>query len=85
MFLIGNPVNGGIYGELFPQTELGIGDIEPEYTFAQPNADIKGLTSMHQVYGPICEWLSTGSSETVIPSWQNSMLEQGVDLSNILS
>ena len=58
VILIGKPVTGGCYGDLFPLSELGGGDVEPEHTFAEPNSDIKGLTSTQQVYGRICEWVA---------------------------
>ena len=85
MLLIGKPVTGGCYGELFPQSELARVNADPEHVFSEPNADIKGLTSMQQVYARVCDWLGSGTAEKVLPGWQNSILEKNVDLANILS
>jgi hypothetical protein len=71
--LIGRNVNGGIYGDMFPQSEIE--------RFAQPGTDIEGRTSVNQVIGRICEQVKPGSADSVVPSWQTQDLEQGVDLS----
>ena len=71
--LIGRNVNGGIYGEMFPQSEIE--------RFTQPGTDIQGRTSVNQLIGRICERVKPGSAVTVVPYWQNGDLEQGVDLS----
>ncbi|MCG6877629.1 MAG: DUF1501 domain-containing protein [Deltaproteobacteria bacterium] len=73
VLLIGRNVNGGIYGDMFPQSEIE--------RFAQPGADIEGRTSVNQVIGRICEKIKPGSGDSVVPSWENQDLEPGVDLS----
>lgn len=85
MLLIGRPVRGDCYGEMFPDSELGGPDVDPKHTFAQPNSDIKGLTSMEQVYARVCDWLSPGTSEHTLPGWRNAMIENNVDLANVLN
>jgi hypothetical protein len=64
---------------------LGGPDVDPKHTFAQPNSDIKGLTSMEQVYARVCDWLSPGTSEHTLPGWRNAMIENNVDLANVLN
>jgi len=85
MILIGKPVTGGCYGDMFPDSELGGGNADPRHTFAEPNSDILGLTSMEQVYARICDWVSTGTSDRILPGWRSSMLESDVNLANLLS
>ena len=77
VLLIGRNVNGGIYGDMFPQSEIE--------RFAQPGTDIEGRTSVNQVIGRICEQVKPGSADSVVPSWQTQDLEQGVDLSLLFS
>ena len=74
--LIGNRVNGGVYGDMFPNSEI------PK--FEQSGSDIEGLTSYEQVIARLCENLKTGSADSVVPGWQGSDLESGVDLSGLL-
>jgi len=85
MLLIGNSVKGGVYGDMFPLSELGGNNNDPQYTFAQSGSDIKGLTSMQQVYAQISNWLSPTSANLVVPNWNSSIMEKGVDLNLLLS
>lgn len=75
--LIGNRINGGIYGDMFPASEI------PK--FDQAGTNIEGLTSFLQLFGRCCEHLKTGSGDTVIPGWQSSTLENGLNLSNLFT
>ncbi len=84
ILLIGKSVQSGCYGEMFPLTELGGIDSEFQHTFAYPNSDIKGLTSMTQVYARICDWLEPGSADLVIPQWRDSAIETNVDMADLL-
>ncbi len=45
MLVIGDPVVGGLYGDLFPESELA--------RFDEPSSDIEGLTSMEHVFGAV--------------------------------
>ena len=75
--LIGDRVNGGAYGGMFPTTEI------PK--FAERGSEIAGLTSYEQVIARICEHLKAGSADTVVPGWQGADLESGVNLSSLVS
>ena len=75
MLLIGKQVQGGVYGEMFPQSEI------TENRYAQPSADIEGRTSFKQVIGALCEKLNPGSADAIVPGWRESALEEGVDVS----
>ncbi len=70
VLLIGEKVKGGIYGEMFPQSEIP--------RFQQPGEDIEGRTSFERVFGEICEWIQTGTADTVFPKRKDSAAEQGV-------
>lgn len=75
--LIGDRVNGGVRGEMFPQTELS--------KFAQPGADIEGLTSYERIIAALCETIKQGSASQVVPGYQNSDIESHLDLFNLIS
>ena len=75
--LIGNRVNGGVYGDMFPADELN--------KFAQSGTDIAGLTSYEHVIGRICESIKSGSGEVVVPGWNSSDIEAGLDLNSLMS
>ncbi len=73
--VIGGRVNGGIYGDQFPVSELSkMHDVSP---------DIDGLTEFDHVLGTICDWVEPGSSSTVFPSRGNAMIETGLGLSGL--
>ncbi|KHD07705.1 hypothetical protein PN36_15920 [Candidatus Thiomargarita nelsonii] len=75
IFVIGNQVNGGLYGDMFPASELDrLDDHSP---------DIEGLTDYDHPFGQICEWISPNSSDFVFPNQSNAKLEAGVDLSQL--
>jgi len=82
MLIIGKPVNGGVYGELFPQSEIQRDSLgRTKYDIA--NTDIQGLTSMERVFGVLCDWIQPGTGDMVFPNRQNSLVEPGVNLSFI--
>ncbi len=75
IILIGEKVNGGIYGEMFPEEEI------PKYK--KENQDIKGLTSLDKVFGEICDWVESGVGDIVFPNRAYSEKEKGLDLSKL--
>ena len=90
MILIGPAVNGGVYGDMFPNSEI-IGNPAP---FDIQGADITGLTSFERVLGEVCNWVEPGSGTTVFPNTafndltlfpDGPILESGVDLSTLFS
>lgn len=82
--VIGDGVNGGLYGEMFPQSEItpdGVGEIR----FDKRGADIEGRTSFEWVLGAACDWVAKGSGSLVFPNLANTAnppkLETGVNIS----
>jgi uncharacterized protein (DUF1501 family) len=81
--VFGEQVNGGVYGELFPQSEITpVNGIIP---YEKQGSDVQGLTSVERIYSVICDWMATGSGSLVFPDANASGLEEGVDLMNLLS
>ncbi len=77
--VVGRQVNGGVYGEMFPQAELnkdgtGITRMERGYF------DIEGLTSLERVFGGLCDWVKAGTGDQVFPNRSASDLEFGVSM-----
>ena len=76
IIVIGESVNGGIYGEMFPEEEI------PKYRLE--NQDIKGLTSLDKVFGELCDWVESGIGDIVFPNRSYSEKEKGLDLSKLM-
>lgn len=77
MLLIGRRVRGGVYGEMFPDSEIARID-------ARASA-IEGRTGADRLAARICDWVAPGSSGLVFPQGFVSPLEYGLDLGAILS
>jgi hypothetical protein len=81
--LVGQDVNGGIYGEMFPERESrpdGNGRIPLQTS----GADIQGRTSTELVLGQVCEWIQPGSAAAVFPEADPGAVETPGLLSNLL-
>jgi len=76
MLVIGGKVNGGLYGELFPDSELDKLNVK--------NEDIEGLTSMFKVYAEILNWQSDGLGDNVFEDLASQDVESGVDLTTLM-
>ena len=70
MLIAGKNVNGGVYGEMFPNTELLKLNDPNEY-----NPDIDGRTEFDHVYGSACDWVQTSSSNFVFPNRSSAIIE----------
>jgi len=78
LLLIGGGVQkGGLYGELFPQSEIG--------SLTVKNADIEGRTSMLKVYASVLDWKKSGLSEEVFDGLSTQKVESGVALDDIFT
>jgi uncharacterized protein (DUF1501 family) len=75
MLIIGNAVRGGVYGDMFPESELERLD--------DRSSDINGLTTFDQIYARVCDWVSPGSSLSVFPDQSQSTVEAGVLLDDL--
>ena len=75
--VIGNAVNGGVYGDMFPQGELARLDT--------PSSDIDGLTDFDHILGSVADWVVPGSGDSVFPRRTIAAIEPGVNFSNLFS
>lgn len=74
--IIGAAVNGGLYGEMFPEQELAL--------LQQPSPQIKGLTAVERIHALLAEWHTPGAGTQLFPDASQSPLESGVNLNAIL-
>ncbi|MEW8244235.1 MAG: DUF1501 domain-containing protein, partial [Candidatus Thiodiazotropha sp.] len=83
MILLGRGINGGVYGEMFPASEIT--GITGQTRYDQLGADIEGLTSFDQILSRACDWVAPGSGFQVFPDADIGypMIEAGVDLDTI--
>jgi len=77
IFLISEKLNGGLYGDLFPSSEIDLLDDTSVRTPA-----IKPETDIDHIFGSACDWVK-GSPSNVFSNRANAELEQGVDVSNL--
>ncbi len=75
MIVIGSSVNGGFYGDLFPQEETNALEVK--------NKDIEGKTSMFQVYARVLDWQQSGLGSKVF-DLGNKPIESGLKLASLL-
>jgi uncharacterized protein (DUF1501 family) len=81
--LVGRSVNGGVYGEMFPASEIQ--GAAGSTRFDQQGADIEGRTSFERVLSAACDWTEAGTGAQVFPNAATSLLEPGVDLTGLLN
>ncbi len=74
--LIGDPVQGGVYGTMFPENELA--------RFHVDSAQIEGVNAIEHVFGRVADWVMPNSKAQVFPNAANAPLEVGLDLSGML-
>jgi uncharacterized protein (DUF1501 family) len=77
IMVIGHAVQGGVYGDMFPESELAVLD--------EHSSDIEGLTEIDHVFGRVCDWMVPGGSGFVFPNRGLAIMEPGVDLGGMLS
>ncbi|RFA30825.1 hypothetical protein CAI21_04820 [Alkalilimnicola ehrlichii] len=88
MLVIGDRVRGGIYGDMFPASELDLLDPrinDPNSTRAPHRSpDIEGRTAIEHLYGAICDWVQPGTREVVFPQVGGiDLLEPGLGLDSL--
>ena len=83
MILVGRGVNGGVYGEMFPASEIQ--GSAGSTRFDQQGADIEGRTSFERVLAAACDWAEPGTGGQVFPNAATSLVEPGVDLTSLFT
>ncbi len=71
MLVIGGKVNGGFYGDPFPDEDFTV------------NADILGKTSMFQVYASVLDWQESDLGAKIF-NLNDEEIEESVDLSTMI-
>ncbi len=74
VLIIGDSVNGGVYGDMFPKSEIE--------KFSIPNQDILGLTSIEKVLAKVCDKCKSGSGDKIF-NLSDKILENGIDLNKL--
>jgi uncharacterized protein (DUF1501 family) len=77
MLIIGQPVNGGVYGNMFPAGEIA--------KLNENSPDIDGKTDIDRHFGAVCEWVHAGSANVVFPNRVSSQIEGGVSFGALMS
>ena len=72
MLVIGRPVRGGVYGTMFPDSEIIRYPVDGE--------DIAGLTSFERVLAQVCDWIEPRSGNTVFPGRLTAEEEPGANI-----
>ena len=67
ILVVGEQVNGGIYGDLFPESEISI--------MQDWNQHIEGKTSFEKIFATIADWACPGAGTVVFPSHHLRQLE----------
>jgi len=75
IIVIGDGINGGIYGDLFPDEEIPL--------YEEASKDITGLTAIEQVFAAACDWAQPGAGAEVFPDLSKAPVEDGVVLSDV--
>lgn len=80
MLLIGEKVTGGVYGDMFPDTEI------TQITDASISIPVTtGLTHIDRHFGEVCNWVTPGSVSSVFPQRNSSDIEVDVSFANLLT
>jgi len=86
VLVMGDRVRGGVYGQLFPDSEI------PLYGNSRLNTpDIEALTHTDFLFGAVSDWVQPNSSRLVYPRLANlsggnaPILESGVNFTSLLS
>jgi hypothetical protein len=78
--LIGADVNGGLYGEMFPEREA-MPDGNGKVPLQTSGADVLGQTTTKKILSEACDWMEPGSGDIVFRNAADSLdLEPGVSL-----
>jgi len=84
MMVMSNSVRGGIYGEMFPQSEI-TPDNNGNTPFDKNGAYIIGRTSYERVLGEVCDWVQPGSGAATFAGRYSGAEEPGANLYTLFS
>lgn len=70
MLIVGENVRGGVYGDMFPETELELYSLPEEKT-----PDIAAQTDIDHLFAPLCDWVHRGAGSNVFPRIRDTSLE----------
>lgn len=76
--VVGEAVTGGVYGSMFPQSEIEGTPDQNSNHFDRPGSDIKGLTALENVLAELCDWVEPGTGQAVFPNARTALVEQDV-------
>lgn len=82
VLVIGKAVRGGLYGSMFPQSEVG-GGTGNVHGYDNAGGEIRGLTALEHVYGTIAEHIQPGIGATVSPRMNAVAVESPGLLANL--
>lgn len=77
VLIVGNGVNGGIYGDMFPVEELN--------RLADPSPDILGQTHIDHVFGAVADWVTPAGGSLAFPNRATAAAEAGLNLNQLMS
>lgn len=80
MIIVGNGVRGGVYGQMFPDSEIPFFPIPS--TNPPPTPGIQAKTAFENVLAEVCNWAQPNSADLVF-SGRSPQIEAGVILKNI--
>lgn len=75
VLVIGKSVRGGLYGSMFPQSEVG-GGAGNVHGYDSIGGEIRGLTALEHVYGTIAEYIEPGIGTTASPRMNSVTVER---------
>jgi len=86
LLVIGDQVRGGLYGDMFPNTELAQYALPEQFT-----PDIAALTDIDHLFSAVSNWVAPNSGSSVfprltqpgLPSELRPILESGVSFDNL--
>jgi len=79
LIVISEKLNGGLYGTLFPESEI---DLLDDSSVRSPA--IKGETDIDHIFGAACDWVK-GSPSGVFPNRDQARIEAGVNVDNLFN
>ena len=80
MIIVGNGVRGGVYGQMFPDSEIPL--FPTPAANPPPTPGIKPETAFENVLAEVCDWVQPNSAASVFPN-RPAQVEAGVNLKSI--